>query len=870
MDNSLQNALKNLIENQATSDELELLRQALSNGQIFIGGNVRNSLIIVGNGNTVQLSAEAVDRLTAVTSHSALHQLPQPPADFVGREKELKTILSGLEKKSGAAISGLVGMGGIGKTALGLVVAHSLVAQYSDAQFFIDLRGTSKNHLKPHEVMKHVIQSCDPTVDLRNTAEDELAGMYQSLLAEKKVILFLDNAHDASQVTPLRPPANCLMLVTARWHFTVPGLHSVQLDVLKERDAVRLLTEISPRITKKDARRIAKLCGYLPIALRLAASYLQIHSNWTAEEYIARLSDKTKRLQALDLEGADVSIEASFEQSYMQLSKDEQSYWSKMAVFSASFKRDALATVWNLDDEATRKLASRFCQYSLLEYYPVTDRYNIHDLWADFADAKLAEADKTIALLNHFRHYQNVWKVAEELYAKGGEGVIQGLITFDAESIHIESAYQWAIENKDTNGNITAVIKEIPDFVYVARTRLHPNQQIKWFQAALDAANNLEDLQNQNKLLGNIGTAYASLSENNKAIEYWGQALMIAREIGDRQRQGFWLGNLGVAYSNLGENRKAIEYFEQALVIARDVGDQHRQVFWLGNIGGTYYDLGENHKAIEYFEQGLEIARKIEDLQQQGHILGGIGVTYVNLGEFNKAIEYMLQALEISRTIGDQVNECAWLGNIGDAYTELGEYRKAIEYKEQALKISRETGDRQQQGFWLGGIGLVYGNQGEWHKSIDYFEQGLNIAREIGDRLREGLWLGNIGVAYDHLGGLDKAIQCLEQALSIAREVGDQKRECGWLNQFGELYIKIGITSKAKENLEQALILSKELGERETEAESLFSFAKLSQLEHNHRSALQYAQDARSILEAIKSPNLAELDQFIESLNQTP
>jgi tetratricopeptide (TPR) repeat protein len=868
MDNSIQNALKNLVEKQATSDELELIRQALASGQIFIGGSAHNSVIIVGSGNSVQLSPEILERLAAASYLSALHQLPQPPADFVGRNKELRKILTGIEKASGAAISGLTGMPGIGKTTLGLVVAHDLVDKYSDAQFFINLRGTSKDPLKPLDVMKHIIHSFYPTEDLRNATADELAGKYQSALAEKRAVIFLDNAHDASQVSPLLPPSNCFMLVTSRFHFTVSGLQTIKLDILKEKDAVKLITGICSRIINKDAQRIAALCGYLPIALRLAASYLEIHTDWTTEEYINQLSDKAKRLQALQLEGADASIEALFEQSYQQLSNDEQRFWNMLVVFPASFKRDALVSVWNLNNAATRKVAGKLCQYSLLEYDPITTRYHLHDLLADFAYTKIEYPDRTLALLNYFRHYRDVWHTAEELYTKGGKDATRGILLFDAENIHIKTAYGWAIENIDSNKEIPTILKEIPNSVFLTRIRLHPNEQIKWFSAIFDAALKYGDMNNQNKALGNIGTAYAHLGENRKAIEYWERALKIAHEIGDKQRQGAWLGNLGNAYANLNDGHKAIEYYKRALEIAYEVGDKSRQGGWLGNIGIVYSELGEEQKAIEYFERALEIARETNDQQQECIWLIDIGNAYSIMSESRKAIDYADQAFRIAHKNGDLEQEGTCLGNIGVGYSGLGKYHNAINYYEQALEIFREIGDRRQESIWLCNIGYAYCVLDENLKAIEYANKSLVIAREVGSRQQESVCLGNIGIAYVNLGDNRQAIEYYGQALEIARQIGDRQFECALHNRFGELYVKLNDPGRARESLERSLSISKELRLRDAEGKSLFNFAKLSQLEDNKESTLEYAQNARAIFESIESPELEKVNQFIESLKE--
>ena len=238
-------------------------------------------------------------------------QLPPPPPDFVGRREEIETLLIGLTSESGIAISGLTGMGGVGKTVLGLKIAHQLKVRYPDAWLFIDLKGTSRNPLSPREVMKFIINSFDLGANLDKLDESELTGLYQSTLSKKKVLLFLDNARDAAQIASLIPPSTCLTLITSRLHFLIPGLHSLQLDVLKAQEAVELLLTICPRIGE-DAQTIANLCGYLPIALRLAGGFLQIHSDWSPKDYASRLTDRAKRMSLLKLEGSDIDIEFNF------------------------------------------------------------------------------------------------------------------------------------------------------------------------------------------------------------------------------------------------------------------------------------------------------------------------------------------------------------------------------------------------------------------------------------------------------------------------------------------------------------------------------------------------------------------------------
>ena len=168
----------------------------------------------------------------------------------------------------------------MGKTALALKLAEQLKPDYPDAQFYLDLKGVTQP-LTPRDAMAHVVRAWHPTAQLPEK-EEELAPLYRSVLDGKRALLLMDNARDAQQVAPLIPPAGCLLLVTSRKHFTLPGLLEMNLDKLPPADARDLLLRIAPRLQTENTDQLdelARLCGYLPLALRAVASALQEKKN---------------------------------------------------------------------------------------------------------------------------------------------------------------------------------------------------------------------------------------------------------------------------------------------------------------------------------------------------------------------------------------------------------------------------------------------------------------------------------------------------------------------------------------------------------------------------------------------------------------
>jgi hypothetical protein len=280
--------------NNSTEENKPPAASNIEVGKIEVGRDVNGNLI-VGNNNVINLTpAQQIFR--------SLHQLPQPPADLTGRDELITQLLAGFEGGKGATITGqpihgLTGMGGIGKTALGLVVAGQVAKEYPDAQIFLDLKGTT-TPLSAMDIMRHVILSFEPTMDIRTLDEANMSAMYQSVLHGKRALLFLDNARSAEQVAPLRPPETCVMLVTSRWAFSVPGLHSRRLDVMSGESAEAFLLELCPRIGEHSAE-LAIACAWFPLALRIVGSFLQVNENWAVQKYITRLNDRKRRLSTL-------------------------------------------------------------------------------------------------------------------------------------------------------------------------------------------------------------------------------------------------------------------------------------------------------------------------------------------------------------------------------------------------------------------------------------------------------------------------------------------------------------------------------------------------------------------------------------------
>ena len=490
-------------------------------------------------------------------------------------------------------------------------------------------------------------------------------------------------------------------------------------------DARALLLKIAPRI-EDHADEIARLCGYLPLALRVAASTITVRKDLSTGEYVRRLSDEKQRLNHLK------EVDAALSVSYELLDEAEQRLWRALAVFPNTFDHVGAAAVWEMEADLAKDVLGSLMTCSLLEYDQGVGRYSLHDLARLFTEERQRPPESVELKRRHAFHYQHLIARASALYLEGGEALKQGLALFDLERENIEAGWAWA-ESLIAEDEQAAQL--CLDYAgagrYVLTLRQHPRDQIKRAEGQLTAARRLKNRQHEGAALGNLGIAYAMLGETIKAIEFHNEYLTFAREMGDRRAEGGALGNLGLAYKALGEAREAIEFHEQALVIHRELGYRQGEGSQLGNLGVAYAMLGESRRAIEFYETSLVIHRELGDLYGEANDLGNLGVAYSDLGKTRKAADFFEQCHNIHREIGDRRGEGNDLGNLGNAYAALGEQRKAIEFYEQQLTITREIGDRRGEGNSLWSISLVLSNIGEHENAIARAEEALRIFEEI-------------------------------------------------------------------------------------------------------------------------------------------
>jgi tetratricopeptide (TPR) repeat protein len=191
------------------------------------------------------------------------------------------------------------------------------------------------------------------------------------------------------------------------------------------------------------------------------------------------------------------------------------------------------------------------------------------------------------------------------------------------------------------------------------------------------------------------------------------------------------LNNIGVAYDSLGEKQKALGYFNQALLLRRAASDRAGEGTTLSNMGNVYHSLGELQKALDHFNSALPLIHAAGDRAGEARTLNNIGFAYDALGEKQKALGYYNQALFTNRAVSDRLGEAVTLNNIGRVYDSLGERQRALDYYHESLSLSKDIGDRIVQARNLFGMAQTERNRGDLVEARKDIEAALDITESL-------------------------------------------------------------------------------------------------------------------------------------------
>jgi DNA-binding SARP family transcriptional activator/Tfp pilus assembly protein PilF len=686
-------------------------------------------------------------------------ELPLDVGDFVGRAGLICQIEQLVADDRQVPVVALSGPAGAGKTALAVHAAHRLVERFGDGQLYVDLHGATAGlqPLAPLEVLGRFLRALGADPAAIPASVEEASAAFRSRVAGRRVLVVLDNARDVDQVRPLLPASpGCGVVVTSRRALvSLDGATHLQLDVLAPDEALELLSRLAgtDRVAVKPevAAEVARCCGYLPLALRIAGARLAARPGWSMGVLAERLADAQGRLD--ELEVAEVGVRASFQVSYQQLADGPNAVDRAAAgAFGLLGLLDGpevgvpvVARLLEVAEDAAERALERLVDARLLET-PRPGRYRLHDLLRlyarELADQQHSEPVRAAALTRALGFYvASAWNTlavlrpgdyrlarADGRWRKGG-----------LEFADQQSALGWLEAER---ANLLAAVRQ------AAATPGVPDEIATQLAQALFG----------------FFWARSHLGDWVRADQ---TALGIARRVGDRAAQAQASNDLGVAYQWQGRYEQALPHLRESLTLFRELGDRRGQATSLGNLGMVYDRQGRYEQALVCYQESLAISRELGDRRGLGLSLPDLGELHQRQGRYEEALACLRESLAIHRDMGDRSGQADSMRHLGVVHQRQGCYPEALACLRESLSLFQEFGDRRGQGYSLNYLGVVHQRLRRYEEAAAYHQESLAISRDLGDLHAQGESLRELGVTLRALGRPEEARTHWLEALAI-------------------------------------------------------------------------------------------------------
>lgn len=649
------------------------------------------------------------------------HQLPTGIRHFTGRKAELDFLTAALEESElpgngPVVISAIGGMAGVGKTALAVQWAHEHAADFPDGQLYADLRGfgPAEDQVDAAVVVRRFLHALDvPPARLPADAGAQF-GLYRSVLADRRMLIILDNVREAGQVRPLLPgAARSLVLVTSRSKLTdlvaLDGAVPLAVGLLDPEEARDLLASRlgEDRVGREptETAELADLCARLPLALNICAAYAAAHPAMPLIELTARLRDT--RLDLLSAGPDQADVRTVFSWSYRALSAPAARLFRLLGLHPGpDVDLPAMASLAAMDRTQTRRAVDELVGANLLTEH-VPGRYMLHDLLRAYAIEQArsqdSEDDRRAAIRRVLDYYLLTARQAA-LFCLGNtqpprlpetsEGVT-GLQLADRDQ-----GRAWGVTEQAV---LHAAISLAAEAGFTAHAwhltwsvEVFPEQWRRWQEQvvtgriALAAAERDGDQVGQAYVHRHLGRALYTGCRPTEARDHLERAVELFGQSGDQLIQADTELTLACALIELGEPARALACSERALRTYEKAGQEVGQARALNYLGWNQIMLGDYEQGLAASEKAIAIVDGADDIFLrciEAATLDSIGYALNHLGRHRDAIASYRDALRIYQSCGEIMPQAAVFDHLGDTYLAAADPSAARDAWQQALAI---------------------------------------------------------------------------------------------------------------------------------------------------------------------------------------
>jgi tetratricopeptide (TPR) repeat protein len=735
-------------------------------------GNVHSgSSVSGGAGDVVQarnINGNVYFQYGSGAGGAAPRQLPRGVRIFINRLDDLAKLdellaPSGTDTDEEPLITYVIsGTAGVGKTSLVLRWANRMREQFPDGQLYVDLRGYDPGlPLAPDQALEQFLLTLGvPAASVPNDLGAK-SSIYRSILADKRMLIILDNAGDTEQVRPLIPGAGrSLAIVTSRSQLTGlairNGAKRTTLETLSPEESVRLLTATTDDYRRGDnpaeLEELAGLCAHLPLALRIAAERAASHPGMPLRELIDDLRDESGLWDVLSMPDANEgnAVHTVFAWSYRALPREAARVFCFLGLHPGSdFSQEAAIVLTAGTRREVRNSLAVLEGACLLEARKYR-RFHFHDLLRvyaiDQARHEISQSEQLDAVARICRWY-------------------------------LRSAYNCAL----SIAHDTTLLFSLPPSESQAVTFADRDQATQWYNAeksnlvgAVQAAYEVSLF----ALAWQLGVVLERIYASYNHFQDWRTtselALAAARELGNRADQAVMHESLGRLYRLLMQLDEAAAHYEEAISVYREQGDMLSTVKTLNGLAWVYLFAHRLDDARSVLADALAIVRGLGEEYWAATILYGLGYTYLQLLRHGEADECLMDSLRIFRSLNDRFYEAMVLWFNSLLARDRGEFARAVRLAQEAVDISQDLDNKLWEAtalLYLGKAQLAAGNAGG---ALVSYQRCEVLSRQESD-ISRGAWaLDGAGSAYSLLDRPDDAAQFHRLAITVFRQVGDR------------------------------------------------------------------------------------------------
>jgi len=730
--------------------------------------------------------------------------LPTDIADFTGRTEHLSRIrehmISAAEEKARRAVPVvvIVGKGGIGKTSLAVHASHGMAEHFTDGQLFADIHGGSSQPVGPLQVLERFLRAFGMLGTQIPESLDERAEVYRNLLADRKVLVVLDDAMNESQVSPLLPGnSGAAMMITSRSRLAgLAGATHIDVNVFDANASLDMLANTvgAERVQAEPdaAAEVAAYCGHLPLALRIAGARLAARPHWRIQRMADRLADEARRLD--ELRHGDMGIRPSISLTYESAGQQSRQLFRRLALLDLPVFSGWLSSV--LIDEPladAEDLLDELVSAQLVEIVGsgtgVHSQYGFHDLIRVFARERLAEeesaAERKAALERALGALLYVADKADREHFGGDyfripsaaprwplpERLVQQLIAdplawYERERATLVWAVRQAAQAGFTELSWTLAFSAVT--LFEARSYLDDWRETH--EIALEAARKADNARGQAAMLFSIGAMHIMQQRFDPAHSALTAAAKLFRDVGDRRGVAYvtrFMADLDLSSGRLDD---AAGRYEQALAVLREFGDNVAVACVLRDLAQIRLEFNRFDEAMELLSEALYLCRAARCARIEAQVLHRFGDAWLQSAAPANALVAFEQALSITRDVGDVRYEAYALRGVGIARIRLGEFDQAREALQCALEVADRVGERVARTRALLGLSELALATADPHEAILFGQRAAGAFREMRMPLYEARAQTLLSDAYAALGDAQAAATASVDAAALRAE----------------------------------------------------------------------------------------------------